>query len=150
MSRRKFLRAEYPCLITLRKHTPSPFTILTHTENIGVGGVRVIVAKRIEPMTEMDLEIDLMDTLPTIVSKGTVKWVKKVPPAQEGQPSRGGSDVKILKGTIAWVKEIPPTRKGQPLRYDTGIQFIVLKGDDGRRIQNIVKRIERTVKKGRE
>ncbi len=49
--RREFLRAEYPCLITVRKNTPPTEAILTHTDNISVGCVRVIIIEKIEPMT---------------------------------------------------------------------------------------------------
>ena len=111
--RRRFPRAEYPCLITIRKHTPSPFSILTHTENISLGGMRVIVGKRIEVMTDVDLEIDLMDTLPNVTSDGTVSWVKEILPAQ----------------------------KGRSPSYEIGIQFITLKDEYRRRIQSIIEHL---------
>lgn len=113
VDRRRFPRAEYPCLITLRRTTPPPEAILTHTENISVGGVRVIIGKRIEMMAEVDLQIDLKDTSPAISSRGT----------------------------IAWVKEAPFARKGASPHYDTGIQFVSLKDEYRRRIQHIVDHI---------
>ena len=113
VDRRRFLRAEYPCLIKLSKSALPLEAILTHTENISVGGVRVIIGKKIEVMAEVDLEIDLMDTLPTITSRGT----------------------------ISWVRTAPSKRKGGPVRYDTGIQFIALKNEARRRIQRIVKHL---------
>ncbi len=115
VDRRIFSRAEYPCLITVRKNTPPTEAILTHTDNISLGGVRVVIAKKIEAMTEVDLEIDLKDTLPTIISKGTVAWVKMIPPREGGK--------------------LP--------RYDTGVRFLGLKDEYRRRIQGIVKRILR-------
>lgn len=113
VDRRIFSRAEYPCLITVRKTTPPVQAILTHTDNISIGGVRVVIAKKIEAMTEVDLEIDLKDTLPTVISKGRV----------------------------AWVKIIVSSQKDKPPRYDTGIRFLGLKDECRRRIQKIVERI---------
>ena len=113
VNRRRFPRAEYPCLITIRKNTPPMEAILTHTENISVGGVRVIISKKIEIMTEVELEVDLKDTLPTIISKGT----------------------------ISWVKEAPYGRKSARSHYDIGIQFVSLKDEYRGRVQNVVDRI---------
>ena len=113
VDRRIFPRAEYPCLITVRKNTPPTEAILTHTDNISLGGVRVVIAKKVEAMTEIDLEIDLKDTLPTVISRAT----------------------------IAWVKIIVSSQKDKSPRYDTGIRFLGLKDEYRRRIQSIVERI---------
>jgi hypothetical protein len=137
IDRRQFPRAEYPCLITIRKYTPPPISILSHTENISEGGVRVILDHKIEVNTEIDLEIDLKDALPNIASRGTIRWVKEVAHAQE-QHSAEGKNVKTFKGSVSWVEEIPPARKGLPPRFDTGIQFLALKEDDQRRISELV------------
>ena len=115
IERRQFPRARYPCLITLRKETSPPISILTHTENISVGGVRVIIGRRIKVATEVDLELDLKDALSNVASRGTVSWVK----------------------------EIPPAEKGKLPRYDTGIQFATLKQEDRQRIATIVYRFKR-------
>jgi c-di-GMP-binding flagellar brake protein YcgR len=111
--RRMFVRAKYPCLITVRTDTPPRQAILTHTEDISVGGVRVVIRARMESGIKVDLEIDLMDTLPTIISKGA----------------------------ISWSAQIPPKRKKGHLHYDTGIQFIGLQGAQRQRIQNIINHI---------
>lgn len=110
VDRRRFPRAEYPCLITVHKNTAPAQAVLTHTENISVTGVRVIITKKIEVMTEVDLEIDLKDTLATITSRGIIRWVKQVPSG----------------------------RKERLPHYDIGIQFITLRDEYRRRIQNIV------------
>lgn len=114
VDRRKFARAEYPCLITVRKSAPPPEAILTHTADISVGGVHAVIAKKIEIMTEVNLEIDLKDTLETIVSKGTVSRVK----------------------------EIAASQPGRPPRYDIAVQFVDLNDEDRRRIQNIVEHLK--------
>ena len=111
VDRRRFRRAEYPCLITLRKKTVPVQALLTHTEDISVLGVRVIIRQKIEITTEVRLEVDLKDTLPTVFSRGKVRWVE----------------------------ELASKEKEKPSRYDTGIEFIVLKDQDKERIQNIIK-----------
>ena len=110
VDRRRFIRAEYPCLIKLRKDTPPEQAILTHTEDISLGGVSVIVRQKIELMTEISLELDLMDTSPTIALKGTVNRVEEIPFAQEGKPPR----------------------------YAIGIRFIDLPDEERHRIQRII------------
>lgn len=133
VERRRFSRVQYPCLITVFKKMVPSFSILTHTENISVGGLRVIIGKKIEVAEEVDLEIDLKDTLSNVLSRGVIAWVKRVIFA------RGGVAVpnKRLEGKIAWVREIP-SAQGSPTRYDTGIQFIGLKKTDEQRIERII------------
>lgn len=112
VDRRKFPRAEYPCLITIRKYVPPELAILTHTENISIGGVRVIVDHRIDTATEVDLEIDLKDTMPNIASRGAIRWVREIEP--KAMPAAQGRNTKVFKGTVSWVEEIPPAKKGLP------------------------------------
>ncbi|MCQ9208289.1 MAG: PilZ domain-containing protein [Omnitrophica bacterium] len=113
VDRRRFPRAEYPCLITMRRAAPSEQAILTHTENISVSGVRIISRKKLEVMMEVDLEIDLMDTLPTIAPKGMVMRVE----------------------------EIPSGREDQSRHYDIGIRFITLPDEARRRVDSIVEHL---------
>ncbi len=110
VDRRDFPRAEYPCLITIRKTAFPNQAILTHTKNISVGGVRVLIRENIKVGTEVDLELDLKDTLPTILSKGTISWVEEIPSGQ---------------------------RHRQPY-YDTGIRFFGLKREYKMRVEKIV------------
>ena len=112
--RRKFVRAEYPCLITLRKGGPHPQAVLSHTEDISLLGARVRIGKKVEVMGEVDLEIDLKDAQAPIA----------------------------LKGTISRVKEIPAAQPGKPPRYDVGIQFIFLKEEDKARVENVIKHLK--------
>ena len=111
VDRRRFRRAKYPCLITLRKNTVPEQALLTHTEDISVLGMRVIIKQRIEIMTEVGLEIDLKDTLPSVFSRGKIRWVE----------------------------ELASKEKEKPSRYNTGIEFIAVKDQDKGRIQNIIK-----------
>lgn len=73
-NRRKFPRVIYPCLIKIANHTVNVQNILTHTENIGVGGVSVIVKKEIKLFTDVELEIDLLDVNDHIKAVGKVVW----------------------------------------------------------------------------
>ncbi len=139
--RRRFPRAEYPCLITVRKETPPAFSILTHTENISVGGVRVVIDREIEISTAVDVEIDLQDTLPNVSSTGKVSWVRQFLSDQDGRTSSPTLKTKIFRATVAWIKEIPAAQKGKPSHYDTGIQFVTLKDEDRTRIEDIVNRL---------
>jgi hypothetical protein len=139
--RRRFPRAEYPCLLTVRKKTPPPFSILTHTENISIGGVRVVIDKEIEVATEVDVEIDLQDTLPNVTSTGKISWVRQFLVDRKDQTSRPTPKTKILKATVAWIKKIPAAQEGKPASYDTGIQFVTLKDEDRTRIADIVDRL---------
>ena len=45
LDRRKFPRISYPCLVVVRKDEDDKEVFLTHTENLGVGGVCVILKK---------------------------------------------------------------------------------------------------------
>lgn len=110
VNRRNFARVEYPCLITVRKNTTPIQAVLTHTEDLSINGVRVLIREKIELRSEIDLEIDLKDTLATVLSKGVIKWVQ----------------------------EIPPQKENAVAHYDTGIEFIGLKAENKSRIKVII------------
>ncbi len=55
--KRKFIRAVVRCKIFIR--SPSKHTIVTHTENIGEGGIRVKIKKRLVNFSIVDLEIQI-------------------------------------------------------------------------------------------
>ena len=112
VDRRRTVRAEYPCLITLRKQTP-PQAILCHTVDISIFGVRVVTAKKVEIMTEVDLEIDLKDTLPSVASKGVVRWANQLPKEETGKSPQ----------------------------YIIGVQFTDMDEECRRRIQKIVEHL---------
>lgn len=116
MNRRKFPRANYPCLLIVRKnHSDSPEAMLTHTENIGVGGVCVILKKDLRLFTPIELELDLLDTQKHIKCEGRVVWVVK------------------RRDDLA----------AKPSFYDTGIEFVNLSQEDEKRIEAIVQRLIR-------
>lgn len=113
MNRRKFPRANYPCLLIVRKDHSSPDAILTHTENISIGGVCVILKKDLKMFTPLELELDLLDTQRHIKCDGKIVWVVRRVDTEEIKPSF----------------------------YDTGIEFINLSKEDEKRVEAIVQRL---------
>ncbi len=115
VERRRFPRVKYSCLVTVQEGAPATRVVLAHTEDIGVGGVCVIIKRKekVSPQIEVNLKLDLIDTMPQVASKGTISWVREISPSQEDQPSG----------------------------YKIGIQFTSLQDEPRRRIQNIVEHL---------
>ena len=113
LNRRRFPRVSYPCLITVRHNSGKPDVILTHTENIGIGGVCVTVNKDIKMFVPVELEIDLMDTETHVKCQGKVVW----------SIQRKGEERK------------------KPLFYDTGIEFNFVDEHDRQRLNEIINRL---------
>ena len=109
VNRRQFARAQYPCLLILRKDSPED-SVLSHTEDVSVGGMRVIISKKLEPEQEITIEVDLKDTLPNVKTKAVVNWCKQA--------------------------EV--SKKAAKQRYDIGLRFVSLADSDRHRIQRIV------------
>ena len=116
LNRRKFPRVNYPCLITLRHQDEKPEVILTHTENIGIGGVSVIIKRSLNLFAPIELELDLLDT---------------------------GNHIKC-KGKIVWVIRRKSNEQKKPLFYDIGIEFSNLPFADQRRLEEIVDHLGKT------
>lgn len=85
----------------------------TYTENIGVGGICVILEKDLGLFSPVELQIDLKDNLPGVE----------------------------CDGTIVWVVRRAEHEKRRPNHYDIGIEFIDLKDKDKVRIDAVVDRI---------
>ncbi|MFA6143053.1 MAG: PilZ domain-containing protein [Candidatus Omnitrophota bacterium] len=112
INRRKFPRANYKCLISIKKRLTSK-TISTQTENIGAGGICVMIKEDLGLFQGVDLEIFLDESTPPVKCGGTIVWV---------------------------VKKTSPKEKGAPL-YDTGIEFIDIRPEDRDRITDVVENI---------
>ncbi len=112
-NRRKFPRVNYPCLITVRYGTSEPDVILTHTENIGTGGICVILNRNLRILSPVDLEIDLLDASNHVKSGGR----------------------------IVWSIQRKSTEKKKPSFYDIGIEFTGMEDPDRRRLDDVVKRL---------
>ena len=112
INRRKFPRANYKCLITIKRRLTSN-TISTQTENIGAGGICVIIKEDLGLFQGVDLELHLEDGRPPVKCGGTIVWV---------------------------VKKSEPKQKSGHL-YDTGIEFIDVRPEDRDRISDVVEGI---------
>jgi len=107
--KRRFVRADFPCSITI--HLPKKKTISSHTENIGAGGLRVIISARLEIGDMVGLEIYLDDK--PITCEGRVVWmIEKVNPIS-----------------------------GKTIMYDIGIEFYKIDGEDQNIIKTLVEAI---------
>ena len=104
----------FPCLVVIRQTQDNQNVILTHTENIGVGGVCVSFKKSLKMFTPIDLEIDLLDAGDSIKCKGKVVW----------SIHRTSDEVH------------------RPVYYDVGVEFVGIATQDLARIQNAVDRME--------
>ena len=112
-NRRQFPRIMYPCLVKLTAGDGAQHdAFLTHTENIGVGGISVIVKKEIPLSASVQVEVDLLDNIEHLSAKGRVIWVVR---------RRSGETVK-------------------PLFYDVGIEFEGLSDKDKIRLDTTIVR----------
>lgn len=76
VDRRRFPRADYPVRIVVRKKGQKD-QFSTHTENIGVGGVCVLLEKELDKFCLVELLIYFEDGLPALECDGRVVWVVK-------------------------------------------------------------------------
>jgi len=113
LNRRKFPRVKYPCLIVLQRSTEGKDTILTHTENIGIGGVCVIIKDNLKMFTLVDVELDLLDL----------------------------EDHVKCSGKVVWCVRRKSTEASKPLYYDIGVEFTDVSDENRQRIDVIVGRL---------
>ncbi len=115
LNRRRFPRVNYPCLVILRQLNNPELSdvILTHTENIGMGGVCVIIKKDLKIFTSVELELDLLDLGNHITCKGRVVW----------NIQRKDEDSK------------------KPFFFDIGIEFLNMTDEQRSQLQDIIERL---------
>lgn len=114
LDRRKFPRVNYPCLIVIRNGSETNNdVILTHTENVGIGGVCVTLKKELRMFCPVEIELDMLDLGNHIKCKGKVVW------------------------NIRRASEV----KKKPLFFDVGIEFDNLDKKEQQRLEEIVKRL---------
>lgn len=119
LNRRKFPRVNYPCLVVVRNNEESKDVILTHTENVGVGGVCVILKKNLKIFCPVELELDLLDL---------------------------GNHIRC-KGRVVWNVQRRTEEPNKPFYYDIGIEFIDIDNHEQRRLDDIIARLVRNQKK---
>lgn len=117
INRRKFPRVNYPCLVVIRntegEDEGKENVILTHTDNVGIGGVCVVLKKNVKIFSEVELELDLLDLGEHICCNGKVVWnVQRQQEAVE-----------------------------KPSFYDIGIEFLDITPEDKQRLERIVERL---------
>lgn len=115
LNRRKFPRVNYPCLVVIRNNSENnkDNIILTHTDNVGIGGVCVVLKKDVKMFSEVELELDLLDLGEHICCNGKVVWnVQRQREADE-----------------------------KPLFFDIGIEFLNIAAEDKKRLERIVERL---------
>jgi len=111
INRRKFPRANYPCVLSVRRKDQKDMAS-TQTENIGLGGICVILSKDLGIFAPVEIRLDLLD----------------------------GESVIECDGTVAWVIASKEEKKKTEL-FDTGLEFTNLKRKDAIRINSIVEKI---------
>ena len=113
MDRRKFPRVMYPCMVKAMTMEGQQGTFLTHTENIGMGGLCVILKNEIRLFTPVDMEVDLLDLSENITPRGKVVWIVRRKASEE------------LK----------------PMFYDVGIEFSQIAKRDHERLRENLRRL---------
>jgi hypothetical protein len=107
MDRRKFPRVMYPCMVKVNSSDGNQEAILTHTENIGQGGLCVTLRNEIKLFTPVEIEIDLLDIGEHVKPKGRVVW-------------------NVRRTSIEKIK---------PMFHDTGIEFTEIHKRDQDRLR---------------
>lgn len=74
MDQRRFPRAKYKCMVKLRQEGEAA-PIASVTENIGLGGVCVLLERGLDIFAPVDLEISLEDGKSPVRVEGTIVWV---------------------------------------------------------------------------
>jgi c-di-GMP-binding flagellar brake protein YcgR len=117
INRRKFPRANYKCTISIKKRLTAK-TIATQTENIGAGGICVLIKEDLGLFQGVDVELFLDENKHPIKCGGTIVWVVRKASAKKS-------------GTL----------------FDTGIEFIDIRPEDRERVTEIVEEILEKQKK---
>lgn len=112
MNKRAFPRAVYPCKVKVIVRF-FLFTFDTFTENIGIGGICVILDKKLNKFSDVDLEVFLSD---------------------------GEIPIKCL-GRVVWVVKRSQFLQHKPSQYDTGIEFVDIGSRDRARITALVDKL---------
>lgn len=110
-NRRRFPRVLYPCLIKMRGADDKKDLMLTHTENISIGGVRLILKNKVPMAALLDIEIDLMDA----------------------------SEHLSCLGKVVWSEQRSSSEAVKPGFFDIGIEFMGVGEADRKRLEVIVR-----------
>ena len=108
---RRFPRANYKCVVTIRQAGEST-AIAAITENIGLGGICILLEKGLDIFSPVELDLNLED------GKGPLK----------------------VRGTIVWVVRRRELRKGPS--FDTGVEFAELLAEDKARLEALLDKVK--------
>lgn len=107
IDQRRFPRVKYQCIVAL-KQAGDTASVAVFTENIGMGGVCVLLEKGLDIFSPVELDLTLDD------GKGPLH----------------------VKGTVVWVVRRRELRKGPS--FDTGVEFANLSIEDKARIEAVI------------
>ena len=116
LNRRKFPRVNFPCLVKIVNEGRRDDVLLTHTENISIGGACVILKKTTELFSHVNVEIDLMD----------------------------GGDVISCRAKVVWSVRRKAIEEHKPSCYDLGLEFLDIKDDARTRVSQTVEHLVRS------
>ncbi|MFH1665585.1 MAG: PilZ domain-containing protein [Candidatus Omnitrophota bacterium] len=112
INKRKFPRIRCHCIIRVSTNDLADRVIDTYTENIGVGGICVVLDREVGIFEDVSLSLFLEET---------------------GEPI-------LCNGTVMWVVKKHPTDPSEKVKYDTGIEFYDLKKEETERIVKLIER----------
>ena len=79
IEKRKFPRVEVICKIST-VYAERLLVFDAHTENVGEGGIRVILQQRLNASTPVNLELFLSQTKEPVKCQGEVVWANEIKP----------------------------------------------------------------------
>lgn len=107
-NKRKFPRLALRCEVSILADDQQTKPVLTLTENLGIGGVCIILDKALERFSTCNLRLDLEEGQPPIQCKGKIMWV------------------------------VPTQASGTAKQFDTGIEFTGLDSETQDRVRKFV------------
>ena len=110
MDQRRFPRRKCQCIVNLRQLEKAA-PISSTTENVGLGGVCVLLERALDIFSPVDLDLALEDGRPPIKVQGTIVWVVRRRNLKKG-PS-----------------------------FDTGIEFAELSTEQKARLEAVIDRL---------
>jgi hypothetical protein len=114
VEKRRFPRADIVCKISAA-FGERMLTFDTHTENIGEGGIRVILKEKLNIPTSVGIELYLQEREVAIRCQGEIVWTHEMKPA-EVKPhlfDTGIKFVEISDGDRGIIREVVSSLIGQ-------------------------------------
>ena len=89
LEKRQFPRIKFHCMIVIHNGSERDNknnSLLTHTENVGIGGVCVTLKEDVKVLSAVNIELDLLDVENHICCNGKVVWSIKQEDDDENKP----------------------------------------------------------------